>query len=144
MIDPTPGGTVVYVLGLKGMDPVKIGVSRNLPERIRSLQTGAPAQLEILWTTPGGQSLETRLHSAFQRYRTHGEWFNLAQLGDPVTIVREAVRAIHGGEPASIPVGAQRCLPSAASGSDDWDPDWWRHRFPGSRTYSLDSPWGDD
>ncbi|MFD0428749.1 GIY-YIG nuclease family protein [Streptomyces zhihengii] len=45
---------------------------------------------------PRGQSLETRLHSAFQRYRTHGEWFNLAQLGDPVTIVREAVRAIHG------------------------------------------------
>ncbi|MFE5548358.1 GIY-YIG nuclease family protein [Streptomyces sp. NPDC056534] len=111
MIDPaTISGDVVYVLRLAGMGPVKIGTSRNLAGRVKVLQTGVPARIEVLWTTPGGQPLESQLHKAFTAYRKHGEWFDLSQLGDPVDAVREVVEAIRAGEPVSVPARVRRPL----------------------------------
>ncbi|MEU8943561.1 GIY-YIG nuclease family protein [Streptomyces goshikiensis] len=88
---------VVYVIGGDGLAAVKIGTSVNPHDRIKALQTGAPARLAILWTTPGGHTLEGQLHARFLAYRTHGEWFDLTSLGDPVTVVEDAVRAIQTG-----------------------------------------------
>ncbi|MFE6852651.1 GIY-YIG nuclease family protein [Streptomyces sp. NPDC057674] len=111
MINPAVvNGDVVYVLRLAGMDPVKIGMTRNLGERVKALQTGVPARIEVLWTTPGARPLERALHVAFQAYRRHGEWFDLTQLGDPVAAVREVVRAIHEGESVSVPAKVGRPL----------------------------------
>lgn len=93
---------VVYVLGLEGLSVVKIGMSRNLEMRLASLQTSAPGRLSVLWTTPGGRELEKRLHQQFAPYRTHGEWFDLTPLGDPLTVVQEAIRA-DGGPPPTAP-----------------------------------------
>lgn len=87
------GTEIVYVLGIGGLPMVKIGMSKNVEVRLSSLQTSAPGRLSVLWTTPGGRELEKRLHQRFDRYRTHGEWFDLTPLGDPLTVVQEAVRS---------------------------------------------------
>lgn len=83
---------VVYVVGAEGLDTVKIGTSTDVGKRIRRMQTRLPLTLSVLWTCEGGRSLESALHSEFQAYKQRGEWFDLTPLGDPVSVVREAVR----------------------------------------------------
>ncbi|GAB2966220.1 GIY-YIG nuclease family protein [Streptomyces heilongjiangensis] len=89
--------SVVYVIGAEALAPVKIGVSTNLPGRLKSLQPGAAFRLTVLWFTPGSNDLEFRLHSRFRPHRTYGEWFDLTSLGDPVTVVQEAVMQLRAG-----------------------------------------------
>ncbi|MEV5526373.1 GIY-YIG nuclease family protein [Streptomyces prunicolor] len=86
--------SVVYVIGANALTPVKIGVSINLPGRLKALQTGSAFRLGVLWSTPGDGALEILLHARFRAYQTHGEWFDLTPLGDPVAVVQEAVMQI--------------------------------------------------
>jgi hypothetical protein len=81
---------VVYVIGSAGSTLVKIGRSTNVQTRLRSIQNMSPAPLEVLWTTPGGPELETRLHAALARYRTYGEWFDFG-VRNPVKLVKAEV-----------------------------------------------------
>lgn len=55
--------------------PIKIGVSRDIGERVRSLQCGSPHPLALLGTVPGDALDERRLHERFQAFRLSGEWF---------------------------------------------------------------------
>jgi len=84
--------SVVYVIGSADMAPVKIGVTISPQSRLKQLQPGAMARLEVLWTTPGDTTLERTLHARFDEYRVYGEWFDLTSLGVPVAVVQEAVR----------------------------------------------------
>lgn len=86
--------SVVYVIGSADMAPVKIGVTVNTERRLKQLQPGALARLEVLWTTPGDSTLERQLHARFSDFHVYGEWFDLTPLGDPVAVVEEAVLAI--------------------------------------------------
>jgi hypothetical protein len=81
---------VVYVLGAPDSNTVKIGRTTNLPKRIAEIQRMSPVPLAVLWTTPGGHKLETRLHRHFDALRTHGEWFAFTS-GDPVQLIQEAI-----------------------------------------------------
>lgn len=83
-------GEVVYVIGSEnGNGLVKVGRTNDARKRLAYLQTGSPAVLEMLWTTPGGARLEAYLHEALSGRRKHGEWFDLGP--DPVPVVQEAV-----------------------------------------------------
>ncbi|CAK7279212.1 GIY-YIG nuclease family protein [Streptomyces misionensis] len=84
-------GQVVYVVGAEGLDAVKIGTTTDVGKRLSSLQTGLPLSLSVLWTCEGGRNLERALHEEFRAYRQRGEWFDLTRLGDPVSVVHEAV-----------------------------------------------------
>ncbi|MFJ2202390.1 GIY-YIG nuclease family protein [Streptomyces violaceusniger] len=78
----------VYLIGVPGSTTAKIGLARNVPQRLRQIQRMCPVRLEVLWTTPGGRALERALHDHFEAKRSHGEWFVFG--GDPVSAVREA------------------------------------------------------
>jgi hypothetical protein len=70
----------VYFVQAKQGGPIKIGVSSDVPKRIRAIQTTSPAELLVLRVIPsGGRELERKLHESFAAHRLHGEWFEPAQ-----------------------------------------------------------------
>lgn len=70
---------ILYVIRMSGSSFYKIGVARNIRERLSSLQSGCPIKLEIVKTffTTDASIKERKLHSVFDLKRTHGEWFEL-------------------------------------------------------------------
>ncbi|WP_435844243.1 GIY-YIG nuclease family protein [Streptomyces griseoluteus] len=68
------------MVGAAGSSAVKIGTSADPEGRLRSLQTGQPVELSLLWTCDG--DYERALHARFAEYRIRGEWFDLTPLGD--------------------------------------------------------------
>jgi len=86
------GGERVYLIGSASSTVVKIGRSCNVTRRLRAIQHMSPLSLAVLWTTPGGEALETRLHRAFAAQRQHGEWFDFQQ-DDPL---KEITRFLGG------------------------------------------------
>ncbi|MEW2317626.1 GIY-YIG nuclease family protein [Streptomyces bauhiniae] len=50
----------------------KIGVAKDIPLRIKSLQSGSASTLELRWSSRGGFPLERYLHEQFNARRTHG------------------------------------------------------------------------
>jgi len=74
---------------------VKIGYTKDNPKkRLSAIQGYCPLRLEILLVIPGGFSVEKNLHSKFEKYRIHGEWFNL-----PKSILREIEKGVIEGMP---------------------------------------------
>lgn len=73
------GSPCVYFIGYKDLPdlPVKIGKSKDVKNRLSSLQTGSGMELEILFTVPGYSEEEETLHKLFDGKKTQGEWFNL-------------------------------------------------------------------
>lgn len=57
---------------------IKIGVSTNVPARVKEFQSGHPAPLVMLHTMPGTMAMERSLHVAFAHLRQVGEWFTPA------------------------------------------------------------------
>lgn len=55
--------------------PIKIGVSQNVPARLKDLQTSHASSLRLLHTIPGTYADEQRLHSSFDHLRIQNEWF---------------------------------------------------------------------
>lgn len=53
---------------------VKIGVTTNLAERMKSIHPE-----ELMAIEPGGYDLEQERHSQFCQLRSHGEWFRLEE-----------------------------------------------------------------
>lgn len=56
---------------------VKIGKSGNPSERLLTLRTGNPFDLELLHFVEGHQWLESQFHQRFSDYRHRDEWFRL-------------------------------------------------------------------
>lgn len=58
---------------------IKIGSTTNLPNRIKSLCTGAPVGFVTAATSPSKDpaALERFFHQSFNRERLNGEWFKL-------------------------------------------------------------------
>lgn len=69
---PAPMRTYVIQRGDGG--PVKIGRSRDVPNRIASLQTACAERLRVLHILDTDR--EAELHGACAAYRTNGEWFD--------------------------------------------------------------------
>lgn len=77
----------VYVIGVPGSSLVKIGKSVDPQARLRTIRHMSPVPLTVLWSTPGSQNLEQRLHQVFASLRCHGEWFDFGPQ-DPVERVK--------------------------------------------------------
>jgi hypothetical protein len=91
---PMPGDKkpqVVYVIGRPGWRIAKIGTTSNLRARLRTIQTGSPVRLEVLWSCPGGRRLESWLHEGLAGWRLTGEWFDFEEF-DPALVVKDGVR----------------------------------------------------
>lgn len=82
-----------YLIAAEGSPLVKIGHTNVSPEkRLAGLQTGQPMLLTLLWSQPG--DYERELHKRFSKHRVRGEWFDLTSLGDPLTVVQNAVEEL--------------------------------------------------
>lgn len=58
-------GSIVYYVELPG-DRIKIGTTRNLPQRLKSLRVG---HAKVLATEPGGVTVERQRHGRFAPFR---------------------------------------------------------------------------
>ena len=68
--------TFCYVLIGNETGRVKIGKSRNVPQRIRTLQTSAPERVRLVAVLMHGDKVERRLHKRLASHRIVGEWFS--------------------------------------------------------------------
>ena len=68
-------GPVVYFVGPRRGDLVKIGFASDLGSRLRHLQTGSPVELHVLAAKAGRVEGEYAYHQQFSPYRVRGEWF---------------------------------------------------------------------
>lgn len=72
---PVPCGYVYFITWGEN-NPVKIGWSRVLESRLKTLQTSFPYDLEIRKVLPAdSEQLEAQLHRYLANYRMRGEWF---------------------------------------------------------------------
>lgn len=69
---------MVYFIRAGASGPVKIGyTSRDIKQRLASLQCGHPEELLLLAAVSGDRTLEAELHQCFASHRLSGEWFSL-------------------------------------------------------------------
>jgi hypothetical protein len=70
-----PAALTCGVYFVRSGDAVKIGMSKDVPRRLRTLRTMSPLSLELLGVVPGGRDEEAQLHREWASLRLHGEWF---------------------------------------------------------------------
>lgn len=83
----------VYFIQPVDGGPVKIGKSEDPRKRLREIQTGHPAKLQIVGLIDGDESLERELHRKFAHLRLEGEWFALEN--DLLEYINEINRESH-------------------------------------------------
>lgn len=86
---------VVYFLEAVGLDFFKIGVTHDLGKRVAALQTGCPAEIQLLCLRSGGYDLESHCHDAYSGRHVYGEWF---ELDDSIREVAAQHRMWHSRE----------------------------------------------
>lgn len=67
----------VYFVASGGM--VKIGFTNDVTARLRTLRRACALPCELLIAIAGSRRFEIYLHSLFDDYRHHGEWFMFAE-----------------------------------------------------------------
>lgn len=70
--------STVYFVQAGKEGPIKIGVARDVQQRIGSLQTANHEKLSLIATVDGGRDTEEKLHRHFAGHRLQGEWFKPA------------------------------------------------------------------
>lgn len=77
MTDTAPSTVYFIRRSADANGPVKIGFTKDLPNRLRALYTATPGGVELVTEIQGGtRALETHLHERFSHLRLSGEWFN--------------------------------------------------------------------
>lgn len=74
----------LYILQENKTGRIKIGRSKDVPARLKQLQTGCPNRLRVILTIPDRGDLEFPLHKRLEhhRMRADGEWFRYECLPD--------------------------------------------------------------
>ncbi len=68
---------VYFIRQVRG--PVKIGHARDVDQRLATIQTCSPQEVELLGVMPGGGDMERCLHKLFAKLRIRGEWFRFTR-----------------------------------------------------------------
>lgn len=66
---------MIYFVQAVDGGPIKIGMTRNMVKRIRSLNGASPSPLRVLGVIDGNQVQEKTLHVRFKADRIFNEWF---------------------------------------------------------------------
>jgi predicted small secreted protein len=71
----------IYLIKESENNYYKVGVSGNINQRIKQLQTGSAGTIELIEKYPSKYShkIEKALHRKYQQYNVKGEWFNLPE-----------------------------------------------------------------
>lgn len=92
---PKDDSRLVYVVSSEDSpNMIKIGVTKNLAQRLKSLQSGSGSPLVARWTSPGGLALEGGLHREFQDQAVGGEWFDFSGVDEPVRVIQKAAEKL--------------------------------------------------
>lgn len=67
----------VYFVECSGR--IKIGFTRNVDGRLKTLSTGAPDVLNLLASVDGSRNFEQAIHAKLAKHRIKGEWFSDCQ-----------------------------------------------------------------
>lgn len=67
--------SVVYFIQAIIGGPIKIGLARDVTQRVAALQIGCPFRLQVLCTMPGERRQELSLHRRFEALCHGHEWF---------------------------------------------------------------------
>jgi hypothetical protein len=68
-----PDEARVYFIAGAGL--IKIGITTNVPSRLRAIRNSSPVPVELLGMFRGNIGDEMDAHSRFKELRRHGEWF---------------------------------------------------------------------
>lgn len=128
-----PGETLVYVLECE--QSIKVGIAKDVPKRLATLQTGNPKQLYLLHVLPGDRRIEKALHRKLRTSRGIGEWFAGPEVkGFLAWIEQECERAVdHFTETGELP---PPCIPPATD-----RPTTGLRRAPGITTSVIGGRW---
>ena len=73
----------LYILQSYKTGAIKIGISKDVKRRVKSLQTGSPYKLKVILILKNRADLEKPLHNKLKKYKTKfgsGEWFSFDSL----------------------------------------------------------------
>lgn len=72
---------LIYLIRQDQSDFYKIGITSNIKQRIKSIQTGCPNRVEVLATFESkyARNIEGFLHRVWHHLNTNGEWFQLGK-----------------------------------------------------------------
>ena len=72
--------SVVYFVKHRRQDPIKIGYSSNLKQRLSDLKISSPYGIDLIGTikSPEAKNLESRIHKRLESHRLSGEWFDIS------------------------------------------------------------------
>lgn len=68
-----------FIRSTEGPRRIKIGISQGFDGRLYTIRCDSPVDVEVLKLFPGSRELEAELHSEFEDYLHHGEWFDLPE-----------------------------------------------------------------
>jgi hypothetical protein len=71
----------IYLIRSGETNRYKIGLSKNVPSRLNTLQTGNPEKLSVIQVIPviDAHKQEQELHRYYQANRVSGEWYALTE-----------------------------------------------------------------
>lgn len=69
----------LYVLTTTDLKYMKIGIAKNVKQRMSNIQSGCPFNLSLYLAAhiPNTREVEIYLHGYFKEKNTRGEWFSL-------------------------------------------------------------------
>ena len=85
---------------------IKIGSTKDLPERTRSLQQGNPHELKIIATIPGCSNVEETIRKNLEAFKFRGEWF------EPADEVLNYIKKIQRVDPKGIVLKQMNLFPN--------------------------------
>ena len=71
-----PDTQIYFIQMCPPIGPIKIGIAKDIKNRLLSLQTGSPYDLKLLYYFNGDINYEKELHRYWDYYRMNGEWFH--------------------------------------------------------------------
>lgn len=121
-IIPTPK-SFVYVIQAQGTAMCKIGVTIDVQNRLRQMQTGCPHKLVVLAVWSGPLRLEKLLHHDLREYRREGEWFEFPPFSG-LMLYRLVQGYLSADIPAVKPVAVKKVVKRARRGKSRRPPRW--------------------
>lgn len=68
--------TRLYFMAIEPDGPIKIGITYDIPRRLRHIQAACPYEVTLLGDVPGTLAMERALQRHFKASRMKGEWFH--------------------------------------------------------------------
>ena len=87
---------MIYAIQAENSERIKFGYSRNVQERLKTLQTANSEKLSLIVEVDWPKSLEKGIHEFLSKHKTRGEWF------EKTSLVLNVVEDMKNGDSSSL------------------------------------------